>query len=64
MESMRIKCRVCALKGYGLQPHAIITEFTHPAKDKVFVQCLGCGVYGYEDRQDTQAATAEDMLND
>jgi hypothetical protein len=51
MELLRIKCRVCALKGYGVQPHSIITEFTHPANDKVFVQCLGCGVYGYEDKQ-------------
>ena len=64
MESMRIKCRVCALKGYGVQPHSIITEFTYPANDKVFVQCLGCRVYGYEDRQDTQAITNEAMPND
>jgi len=51
MELMKVKCRVCALQGYGLQPHAIITEFTHPEAGKVFVQCLGCGIYGYEDRQ-------------
>ena len=61
MESMRIKCRVCAREGDNLQLHAIITEFTYPAADKVYVQCLGCGVYGYEDRQ---AATDQDMLND
>ena len=54
MELMKVKCRVCALKGYGLQPHAIITEFTHPEAGKVFVQCLGCGIYGYEDRQNAQ----------
>jgi hypothetical protein len=54
MELLRIKCRVCALKGYGVQPHSIITEFTYPANDKVFVQCLGCGIYGYEAKQNAE----------
>ena len=48
MESIKHKCKACAQEGYATQPHAVIAEFNEVEPNKIFLQCLGCGNYGWQ----------------